>query len=79
MNESDLNRLADIFRTVLELEPDRDVSSVRQLTEDKWDSLAHVSIVAAIESEFRLSLDSSEMERMTSFAAAGLIIEENIP
>ncbi len=79
MNESDLKRLADIFRTVLELESDRDVFSVRQLTEDKWDSLAHVSIVAAIESEFKLSLDSSEIEKMTSVAAAELIIGENIP
>lgn len=69
-------KLTEIFRVVLDFEDDYDVSTVRQLAEAKWDSLAHVSIVAAVESEFGVSLDSAEMERMTSFAATRLLLEE---
>jgi len=69
-------KLAEIFRVVLDFDDDHDVSSVRQLAEPKWDSLSHMSIVAAIESEFGLNLESADIERMSSFAATRLLLEE---
>jgi acyl carrier protein len=69
-------KLAEIFRIVLDLDVDCDVLSVRRLTEPRWDSLAHVSIVAAVESEFGLHLEIADMDRMTSFAATRLLLEE---
>ena len=69
-------KLAEIFRVVLDFDDNYDVSSVRQLTEPKWDSLSHMSIVAAIESEFGLNLESADMERMSSFTATRLLLEE---
>ena len=53
-----------------------DVSNVRRMTTRKWDSLAHVSLVAAIESEFGVRLDTGDSERLSSFQAACLLIEE---
>ncbi len=69
-------KLKEIFRVVLDFEDDHDVSTVRRLAEVKWDSLAHVSIVAAVESEFGVNLDGADMERMSSFAATRLLLEE---
>ena len=69
-------KLVEIFRIVLDFDDDYDVSTVRRLAEAKWDSLAHVSIVAAVESEFSMSLDSADMDRMTSFTATRLLLEE---
>ncbi len=69
-------KLAEIFRIVLDLGAEYDVFSARRLAEPNWDSLAHVSIVAAIESEFDLNLESGDMERMSSFAATRLLLEE---
>lgn len=69
-------KLAEIFRVVLDLDVDCDVSAVRRIAEPRWDSLAHVSIVAAIESEFDLHLESADMDRMSSFAATRLLLEE---
>jgi acyl carrier protein len=71
-----LQKLVEIFRVVLDLNSDYDLYSVRRLTEPKWDSLAHVSILAAIESEFGLNLEIGDMERMSSFAATELLLEE---
>ncbi len=69
-------KLTEVFRVVLDFADDYDVSTVRRLAEPKWDSLAHVSIVAAVESEFGVNLDIADMERMTSFAATRLLLEE---
>lgn len=69
-------KLAEIFRIILDVDDSSDVSSVRRIAEAKWDSLAHVSIGAAIESEFGLRLEIAEMERMSSFAATRLLLEE---
>lgn len=69
-------KLIEIFRVVLEVEDDREVQTLRRLNERLWDSLAHTSLIVAIESEFAIQLDSADMERMTSFAATRLLLEE---
>ena len=56
--------LADIFRAVFDVPPGAPVDAIRQLTEPKWDSLAHVSLISAIESQFDLSVDTSESTKL---------------
>ena len=76
MNAQVAERLQDIFRAVFELPPTADVTRVRQISERKWDSLAHVSLVAAIESEFGITIDAADALRMTSYQATQLLLEE---
>ena len=76
MTESTDAKLAEIFTVVLEPSPGTDVTKMRRMAEPRWDSLAHVSIVAAIESVFGLSLEVADMERLSSFDAARLLLEE---
>ena len=78
MKAEDLAKLEEVFRVVLDLPEGSDVSSIRRLTTRRWDSLAHVSMVAAIESELGVQLDTSSSERLTSFQAAKLLIEERL-
>jgi len=78
MHESDDTRLRAIFQTVFELPPSRDLTTVRQVSEKNWDSLAHATLVAAIESEFSVSIDIAEALEMTSFEATRLILEEKL-
>ena len=70
-------KLKEIFQIVLELPEDVDYSNIRQITESKWDSLAHTSLIAAMESEFELTFDAKSYERLTSFAAAELLLKES--
>jgi acyl carrier protein len=60
----------------LDLDGKSDVKSLRRVAETRWDSLAHTSIVAAIESEFGVKLEIDDMDRMTSFAATRLLLQE---
>ena len=79
MQASDEVRLQAIFRAVFELPQNRDVTTVRQISEKSWDSLAHATLVAAIESEFTISIDISDALEMTSFEATRQIVSEMLP
>lgn len=68
--------LEEIFRIVLQIDENRDISAVRRISEPRWDSLAHTSIIAAIESEFSVRLDIKDDARITSVEAAELLLEE---
>jgi acyl carrier protein len=75
MKPDDLSRLEAIFREVLALPVDADFKKVRQLNQAAWDSLGHVTLMAAIEGEFAIALDTSEMLELTSFEAVRLFLE----
>lgn len=76
MNTQTSGRLQDIFRAVFELSGDIDVAGLDQTNSPRWDSLDHVSLVTAIESEFGLSLDAADQLRMTSYVATRTLLEE---
>ena len=69
-------KLIEIFRLVLELPPNTDVTSLEQIDAPSWDSLAHISLVSAMESEFGTTIDASDALNITSFAAAQRIVDE---
>lgn len=68
-------KLVEIFTLVLELS-EAEVDKVRRIATQKWDSLAHVTLISAMESEFGIVLDVKDHERMTSFAAVELLLTE---
>lgn len=76
MDAERVAKLESVFRAVFEMPPDKDVRNLRQISERKWDSLAHVMLVSAIESEFGTTIDTADALRMTSFAATQLVLEE---
>jgi acyl carrier protein len=76
MRDATQSTLEQVFRAVLQLPETADVRSIRQVNQKSWDSLAHVSLVAAVESEFNLSVDIAESLELTSFEAFALFLEE---
>lgn len=76
MNGATEQKLQTVFRAVFDIPDGRDVQSLRQVNFSSWDSLAHVSLVAALENEFKITLNISEALQVTSFEAARLLLEE---
>jgi acyl carrier protein len=76
MNAQTSGRLQDIFRAVFELSEDIDVTKLDQTNSPRWDSLDHVSLVTAMESEFGVSLDAADQLRITSYVSAAILLEE---
>jgi acyl carrier protein len=68
-------RLEALFRAVLGLPASVDVSSCQQSNTPAWDSMAHVSLVAAIEGEFGLTIDAGDSLALTSWEAARTYLE----
>lgn len=68
--------LKSIFREVFELDSGADVSGLEQGKSDAWDSLAHVSLIAGVESEFGVNIDAGESLRLTSYAATEAFLKE---
>ncbi|MBF0141577.1 MAG: acyl carrier protein [Magnetococcales bacterium] len=69
-------KLVFIFMEALELPAGTDPRSVRKVNHKGWDSLAHATLIMAIENEFDISLDIKDYDRITSFESAFLLITE---
>ncbi|TDC40269.1 acyl carrier protein [Micromonospora sp. 15K316] len=73
----ELQRLRTVFRTALELPEDAEVESLEYRGIERWDSLAHMSLVAAIEDDFGVMLDTDEVIDLSSFDRARQILEKH--
>lgn len=78
MNEDAVNKLQEIFSIIFELPPEMNVTQVHQKNTHKWDSMATVSLAAAIESEFNINIDLVDALRLTSYQAALLLLDEKL-
>ena len=76
MTDQAESKLQEIVRGTLDLPPDADVTLVRQLGVAGWDSLAHVSLMLAIEGEFGVSIDVVDQIQLTSYPAIRRYLEE---
>lgn len=76
MQSENLEKIRNIVRAVLEMGDDEPVDSVRQIAFRRWDSLAQVTMIAAVEAEFGIGIATSEYERFTSFDAIKILLEE---
>ncbi|GGO74306.1 acyl carrier protein [Nonomuraea cavernae] len=74
---SHLDRLRDVFRAALSLPEGTDVDGLEYRAIPQWDSLAHMALVAAMEDEFAVMIDTDEMIDMSSFAHAARLLEKH--
>lgn len=68
--------LREIVRSVLQLPGDFDPTGARQLAVESWDSLAHASLMLAVESEFGINIDVGDQIRLTSYATIRQYLED---
>jgi acyl carrier protein len=80
MTARNVDKVAAVFREVLNVGPDRDPREALAGDDWAWDSLAHVSLVAALESEFGVTIDVDASLGMTSFReAVATLAEAGVP
>jgi acyl carrier protein len=71
---SGFEKLKTTFVTALALHPDTDVENVKYGETDGWDSVAHMALIAEIESAFDIMLDTEQVIDMSSFQKAVEIV-----
>ncbi|HZR48329.1 MAG TPA: acyl carrier protein [Streptosporangiaceae bacterium] len=70
------NRIIDVVAAELEIDPDQ-IGETSRLVEDlDADSLALVSVLAGLEREFRVSIDTAEIPRMTDVRSIQAVLAE---
>ena len=73
---TDQIRLKNVFSTALEL-PINDVDDELKYNADpRWDSTAHMILIAQLESEFDVMLDIDDIIDMNSFLQAKIILQK---
>ena len=77
MTADDIDKLKQIFIEVFSIS-DAEVESYRKLDSSKWDSLASVTLIVAIESEFKIELQESDYESLSSFSSAELVLKKYV-
>ncbi len=67
-------RVLKVFKEVLEIEGDVDTSQLKYNETKNWGSLAHITLVSALEGEFDVMLDPDDILAMSSYDKAVEIV-----
>jgi acyl carrier protein len=73
MNDS---RMIKCFEQALGVPPDQVTDSLAYNSIKQWDSVAHMALVAALETEFDIMLDTDDILAMSSVAVARQILQK---
>jgi acyl carrier protein len=76
MSQDTLNLLAQVFRAVFRLAEDSDLLGLSQAATEAWDSLGHVTLVTALESELEVEISPADSMEMTSYEMVVEILDE---
>lgn len=70
-------KLRQVFADELGLPRERITDDLRYGEAPEWDSIAHMALVAAIETAFEIMIDADEVIDMSSFAHARRLVERH--
>jgi acyl carrier protein len=65
---SEAIRLSDLVAEILRLPPGSVTDGLTIAETENWDSLAHIELIAALESEFSVELSSDDIVEMITYA-----------
>lgn len=68
-------KLSEIFKKIFKKST---VKNLKRINEEKWDSLIHVNLMLAIESEFNIKFKSEQIEYLNSFKSIHNTIKKNL-
>jgi len=66
--------LQDVFRDALGLDPGEDVTKLEYGKHQRWDSVAHMALVAELEDRYGVMLDTDDVVDMSSYGKAEEIL-----
>jgi len=69
-------RLRTVFTQALDLEPGCDPTALRYRNHPRWDSVGHMALVVAMETEFDVELGPEQLIAVDSFDAAVKILRD---
>jgi acyl carrier protein len=71
-------RVLKVFKATFELDEEVDTKALRYNEIQQWGSLAHITLVAALENEFDIMLEPDDVLAMSSYDKAVEIVQRAI-
>ena len=78
MKENLNERLNLILEDILELDGTEEMESLSMISYPKWDSLAQLSILSALEEEFSIKISIKDFEMISSYISIQNLLEEKL-
>jgi acyl carrier protein len=69
-------RVLKVFKEVLEINSEVATSTLRYNETPNWDSLAHITLISALESEFDIMLEPDDILAMSDYDKAVSIVRK---
>ncbi len=69
-------RLQTVFAQALDLEPGIDLGAIRYRNHQHWDSLGHMTLIVAMESEFEVEIGPDQLMQIDSFDTAVKVLRD---
>jgi acyl carrier protein len=60
----------DAFAKALDLPPDTDIEALEIGKDSRWDSIGHMALVAELEAQFGIAIETDDIIAMSSYAAS---------
>ena len=74
MNKKNDKAIEKIFQKIFKRKGN--FKNLKRINEEKWDSLAHVNLIVALESEFKMRFKPNEIETMNSYKSILILINK---
>ena len=75
MNQEIFDRLNDVFRDVFDDDSLTVTAATTAADIEDWDSLSHITLVSAVEDEFRMKFSMKEVVEMKNVGEMAAIVE----
>jgi acyl carrier protein len=72
-----IEQIKDIVATVFEIDKSKIDDNIKRFEYEKWDSLGHINLIAAIEENFDIMLEPEEMMEINTINDIEKIIEKH--
>lgn len=73
-----IDRLRQMLADTLEMRPQDVTGDYGRESSDRWDSLAHLRLITAIEEEFNVVFTMDEIEQISSVATLTHVLERKL-
>ena len=71
-----LEKYSEIFKNALNIDGDKLNENLKYNEIDEWDSIGHMTLVAALEEEFKITLETDDIVDFSSFKKGIVILKK---
>ena len=73
---TNINKYSKIFKTALNISDDKLSENLKYNEIEEWDSIGHMTLIAALEEEYKINLETDDIIEFSSFKKGMSILKK---